>query len=360
MKLFAKVMPHQSRQSGQSGQVVPLMALIAIVIVGFVGLATDSAIAYGHQRGDHNVADAGALAGARDLSLTWNAISGTTRKNSTVTAIQSVVTQNGFPTNSASLDVQPTLFDGTLLADNPANWLLAQGVQVKVSGTFDTAFFRALGVNQATAAATAKAIYGYPTGVFNVVPIQIASDAPQVGVTGVTDCMSPANEPGTCSTNFTPFQPTPMCPTATLDPNYDPCFAQVVASGLTAAITLKQKYPSRLWNGSLKIVPPRAAWQLLDDRYKAAPTETWDKHATNSPRVFFATVGTSDSGNGTIEVDVFQCVFLGNAEPTSGNFTVTYLDSCVTTAPPGTGLSKDPPGTGSGNLRSAVVIKLID
>jgi hypothetical protein len=318
------------------------------------GLTVDASLGYGHERDHHNVADSAALAAARSLSQTWNASSGAGRQGPAVTAANAVAALNGFA--SSTLNVQPIDFNGA-----STTWLAAQGVQVTVTQSYRRFVGQAVGLGNNTVADSAQAIYGYPLGVSNVVPIQIASDAPQVGVTGAVDCMSPASG-GSCSTNFTPFEPAPPCPTSSSDPNFDPCFLRAVQRGMSSSnpVKLNASYPSRNWSGTLSMPDgsTKAVWQLLQDRINTDPTATSSKHSSDSPRVFFATVGPSSSGNPTIAIANFQCLFLNSV--TADTITVTYLDSCVTTVAPGTGLSATPPtGAVGNNARSSLVIRLI-
>jgi len=356
----------------QTGQMLPLVALMFLLVVAFAGLAVDGAIAYGYQRQHHNVADAAAIAGARSLSQTYAQSTDAGRRGPAIAAMTAVAQQN-----KITLDVNavfPTDFFGNRITD----YGLAQGVEVTVSQAYPTVLMRALGQTTVKVTVTAKAVYGYPTGVANVLPIQIAADASHLGQVGETDCMAPPTGGGlgVCSTNFTPFQPpNPPCTQTKTAPDYDPCFARVITAGLPAgnSIKLGQSYPSRLsptgWGDTMST--GRKPYDYLLDRYNQAPLETWDNHATDSPRVFFVMIGNSSSGGPTIDVSNFQCVFLGKNSirsyttswpdaPQGGSFTVTYLDACITVAVPGDVLQKDPPGTGAGNNRSSVVIHLID
>jgi hypothetical protein len=342
------------------------------VIVGFVGLTVDGPMGYGYQRQHHNVADAAAMAGARSLSKTYAEATDPGRRGPAIAAMTAVAAHNGVALDANA--VYPTDFMGNRVSD----FALAQGVEVTITNAYPTVFMRALGQPTVTVTTVATAIYGYPTGVSNVLPIQIASDAPHLGKVGETDCMAPPSGGGVggCSTNFTPFQPPkPPCTQVRIDADYDPCFARAVKSGLPAGTQIKlgASYLSRLsptgWGDNLSTgLKP---YDYLLQRYNQAPAETWDNHAPDSPRVFFATTGSSQSGDPVVNVSNFQCVFLGKNSnksyasgwpdaPQGGSFTVTYLDACSTAIVPGDTLQKGPSGTGPGNNRSSVVIHLIN
>lgn len=351
----------------RSGQVLPLLAIMLVAVFGVVGLAVDAGLGFAHEREHHNAADAAALAGAWSLSQTWN-LSGSQRQASATQAATAVAAQNNFP--ASSLAIQPVDFSGA-----PSTWQAAQGVQVTVRRSYGTALVGVLGLGRTTVADRATAVYGYPTAVSNIVPIQIANDAGNVGKPGATDCMQipgGGGAPG-CDTNFTPFEPVPPCPANPQDPRYDPCFVATLQGGLpsTSPITLISGnrpcqtmadlgpgcYPSRGWDTD---VGGRLTYQWLADRIARAPAETAARHAPDSPRVFFATVGAATSGNPVIPVSSFQCLFLDAVTPAS--MTVTYLDACATTPSPGPGgISKDPPTGigGSVNPRNLVVTRLI-
>jgi hypothetical protein len=49
---------------GEHGQVIPIVALLALVITGFAAISLDTGMAYAQSRGDNDISDAAALAGA--------------------------------------------------------------------------------------------------------------------------------------------------------------------------------------------------------------------------------------------------------------------------------------------------------
>jgi hypothetical protein len=55
------------KRNGQGGQALVQVALMMVVLLGFVALAVDVGFTYGERRRMQNAADAGALAGAREL-----------------------------------------------------------------------------------------------------------------------------------------------------------------------------------------------------------------------------------------------------------------------------------------------------
>jgi hypothetical protein len=332
------------------------------VVIGFAGLAVDSSMSYGHQRDQHNGADAAALAAVTSLSKTWALTNALTRHDAALKAAQDVAVVNGFVAGDIA-QFDPTDFNGNVIV----SWILAQGVHVRISRGYQTTLLRTIGTKQLTVVADATAIYGYPFGVNNVVPIQIASDA-ILGPPGTQFCVSP----GGCPTNMTVFQPpNPPCTQVPSDPNFDPCFLNVVQNGLATTQSIKIGpatmtatcllsdpgcYLSRSWSANTSVPPYLAPWQALHNRMDLAPSETYATRASGSPRVFFATIGPPDTGGAHIPVSGFQCVWLKDATATSLQLVVA--DNCITTVSAGEAISKDPPGNGNDN-RSAVVIRLI-
>jgi hypothetical protein len=133
----------------QPAQVLVLFALASIPLMGFTGLAVDGGNILAQRRIVQNGADAGALAGVRDL------IRSTPSPDALNTArtYASTNAAAGFQAKDATVTIDPVFIDnsGTPGVD-PS---LATGVKVTVTKTFATYFIGVLGISTRTVSAVA-------------------------------------------------------------------------------------------------------------------------------------------------------------------------------------------------------------
>jgi len=87
----------------ETGQALVQVAIMLVVLLGFVALAIDVGMIYAERRHMQNAADAGALAGARELCISGNKTQAEAR------AQEYTVTQNG--ATSADIDVRGNVVD---------------------------------------------------------------------------------------------------------------------------------------------------------------------------------------------------------------------------------------------------------
>jgi hypothetical protein len=138
---------------------IPLVALMSVAVIGMVGLGLDAAGAYGHERDDHNAADAAALLGAKTLlafpswSTNWE-----TRKDETVKAVQDVASRNGVTINPD--DVAPVDYKG-----NTVGWDTAYGVRVTAHTEHKTHLLGAVGLPSVKVTVNATAATFFPSTV---------------------------------------------------------------------------------------------------------------------------------------------------------------------------------------------------
>lgn len=148
------------------GQVLVMMGLFLVSLMGMLGLATDVGFAMAAQRAVQGAADAGALAGAREIARYTTAAP--TKSGPAVTA---VVTANAFA------GITPTVYQCEYIGDNwgvvgqctsnvPSN---ASGSRVRTRATFDTYFIQVVpgAPDEVTVKGYAKARVqkaGYSTG----------------------------------------------------------------------------------------------------------------------------------------------------------------------------------------------------
>jgi len=153
------------------GQVLVIFALASLVLLGALGLAIDGGYDYIQRRGMQNAADAAALAGTRAISqnqtdsqvtqvvLDTAAHNGVTDPTK-VTCTFITNTYNAV-TNTVGTTL-PCSKAGVAMSTFTANYT---GVLVGTTEQHQTFFFRALGITQSGAAATAAARVERPVGV---------------------------------------------------------------------------------------------------------------------------------------------------------------------------------------------------
>jgi len=135
-----------SRLQGSSqGQSLVIVALLLVVLIGMLALTLDGGYAYLQRRAAQTAADAGSLAGARELCRTGDANLAVTR------ALEYAIDHNG------ALEATATVDEGT--------------VTVEAYITFSTFFGRVFSRPEITAAAIAAAQCLPAGGAVNVLPI---------------------------------------------------------------------------------------------------------------------------------------------------------------------------------------------
>jgi len=367
---------------------MPLFALLAVVVVGVVGLAVDAAGAYGHERDDHNLADAAALAAATYLSKNTSQ-SASPRQTGATNAAKTVLAQNGAAGAAANLTLVPVDITG-----NPTpggSWAngTAWGVKATITSTHGTFLIRAVGLGSTGATETATAVYGYPSTVGGVAPFALNIDAAQhpVGTTicmavaaggSNSDCPSLSSPPpgalkhvtsisiGNNSGTVTPEEcesPQDTSSTDSEDPStdgvytnswpsanaLDSCFVNAAANGMVVPVTLGNSMTA----GSISSFSANVQ-NAFNSRVNQRPNEAWDDaKLVGSPRVLTVIVLNGDIGNSTVTPYAFQQVFLQWAA--TNTLTMTLIDVPVA-AVPGQGLSTTCPS----GLVCSTAIKLIN
>ena len=64
---------------GEHGQVIPIVALLVVIITGFAAISLDAGMDYAQSRGDDDISDAAALAGAYGVTDSQPGSAGTSR-----------------------------------------------------------------------------------------------------------------------------------------------------------------------------------------------------------------------------------------------------------------------------------------
>jgi Flp pilus assembly protein TadG len=321
-----------------------MFALLSTAFLGAVGLTVDIAISYGHERDDHNLADAASLAAASYLSKNVSQ-SPSQRQAGAASAASAVLARNSSAA-AASTTLVPVDING-----NPTtggSWgSAAFGVAATVQTTHNTFFMRVVGHNTVRVNQNATAIFGYPSSIYGVVPIDINLDASTAG-TGATICMAVAGGSGGagCSVNAGTFQP-PECAGSS---NPDACFAAAMANGLTAPVTLNKTLNA----GSVNSISPATA-AAIQARIAARPNETPSNFTVGSPRVVGVIVLSGSIGDPTVTPIAFQIVFLQSVQAAPASTLTVTLVRAATSAAPGQPLLGAPPS----GVDSAITLKLI-
>jgi hypothetical protein len=324
--------------------VLAVVALLSTALLGVVGLAVDGALSYGHERDDHNLADAASLAGASYLSKNVSQLP-SLRQAGATSAATTVLARNP-SADAAIVTLVPVDINGNATAGG--SWASdAFGVAATVQTTHNTFFMRAVGQPTVSVTQKATAIFGYPSSIYGVVPIDINLDASLVGV-GATICMAVAGGSGApgCSVNAGTFQP-PEC-AGSIDP--DGCFAKAVANGLTAPVTLNRPLNA----GSVSTISPATA-AAIQARIAARPLETATTFTIGSPRVVAVIVLNGGIGGATVTPIAFQMVFLKSVQAAPQSTLTVTLVRAATIAAPGQPLLATPPS----GVDSAITLKLI-
>jgi Flp pilus assembly protein TadG len=328
----------------QRGQVLAMFALLSTAFLGVVGLAVDGALSYGHERDAHNLADAASLAAASYLSK--NVSQSPSQRQAGATSAATTVLARNSSANAANLTLVPVDISGN---PTPAgSWGSdAFGVTATVRTSHGTFFMRVVGQATTTTSQNATAIYGYPSSIYGVVPIDINLDASQSPV-GTTMCMAVAGGSGApgCSVNAGTFQP-PEC-AGSLDP--DGCFATAVANGLTAPVSLNRPLNA----GSVTAISAAAA-AAIQARIAARPNETASNFTVGSPRVVAVIVLNGGIGGATVTPIAFQMVFLQSVQAAPQSTLTVTLVRAATVAAPGQPLQATAPS----GVDSAITLKLI-
>lgn len=201
----------------ENGQTLVQVTLMLVVLLGFVALAIDVGLIYAERRHMQNAADAGALAGARELCLTGNP---TTAEN---IARAYATTQNG----AAAVDVT---IDGNI-------------VNVVAHISADTFLAGVIGVNSVAVEADAAAACGAANSACGLWPVAFSLTAWRKfydsGAPGgcraqeiivwndenqdLPDCSNqwPATEPCVCIDRFTNLPTQDLCGCYDCDTNND-------------------------------------------------------------------------------------------------------------------------------------------
>ncbi len=179
------------RSNESSGQSIVLIALMLVVLLGMAGLVFDGGTAYAERRRMQNGADAGALAGAQQLTKT-----GTTNHH-VYSAINLMVNGNGSPRyggQTIGFSANYISQGGSLGAaiQDVGNFVpsTAIGVQVVANTTFTTFFMGVLGNPTGAASAVGTATFGRISGASNgMLPFgpQCLVSNPQT----LADCFTP-------------------------------------------------------------------------------------------------------------------------------------------------------------------------
>lgn len=339
---IAQRAPRAARRRRQRGQILPLLALAAVAVVGASGVAVDGALAYGHTRDDQNLADGAALAATTYLSR-HTTDTPSSRAAGAQAAATAVLNRNGTTATLSSLT--PVDINGNPTSGKSWAQGTAWGTAAVIQSAHQTSLIRAVGAKSVSTGRSATAVYGYPSSVIGVIPVDINLDATTGGV-GTTVCMSVAGGGGGggCSVNAGTFTP-PGCGSSD-----DACFAAAVRNGIGSPITLNTTYAA----GSISSISAATA-AAIQSRINADPSATATTYAAGSPRVVVLAVLNGDIGNPTVKPIAFETVFLQSVQPTPTNTLTVTLIRAPVTAGPGQSLGTSPPS----GVDSTLNVKLI-
>src|SRR5512139_3073147 len=128
----------------EQGQSLVFFVVIAFAVLAFMAVIFDGGNAYAMRRAAQNAADAGALAGARTLCLSFDPLTGTVNTAAAISVAESYAENN----NRAAL---PNVVSQNATATVPAGSL--NYVDVAVTINYGTFFARILGMDQMDAVA---------------------------------------------------------------------------------------------------------------------------------------------------------------------------------------------------------------
>jgi Flp pilus assembly protein TadG len=141
----ARATPRATRRlvRARRGAVLPLVAVLLVGLVGCVALGIDIGRLYLVGTELQTAADAGALAAARALQLSFNASSGGAEGEADEAARRNRA--NGAAVSIASNDVRPMLYDPATGGVTASTWAAANAVEVTARRTGTYVFGKALG-----------------------------------------------------------------------------------------------------------------------------------------------------------------------------------------------------------------------
>ncbi|UNC93455.1 pilus assembly protein TadG-related protein [Candidatus Contubernalis alkaliaceticus] len=157
----------------EKGTALVLFALAIFVLFGFAALVIDVGDMYVERRNMVTAADAAALAGVKELALTQNP-----------EQAKIVAKEYGENKNGADIcEVEIVTIDGEM------------AVQVKASVNKEQYFAKLIGFSDVMVSASASAIWGYPTGFNNLLPIYYEDEGLELPV-GEQVLLAPKLGPG--------------------------------------------------------------------------------------------------------------------------------------------------------------------
>ena len=284
------------RARSHRGQMLIIVAAAMVALIGILGLAIDLGYTFAQKRTVQNAADAGALAGAQELT-TWSS----TNNISVVSTVDAIVAMNALGPITPSVvscqyvddNLQPV---GDCSTTVPST---ASGVQVSASETHNTFFMRAIPGAPQTATTSA-------TSTARVYKVQNApGDAPFIVCGGATGAAA---------------APSPNAPVYALGSG---AFAAGQSSaGSIMALTAFHQGPSQgssttgdpggatggVWNASASAYPQAIGPDLAK---QSTPTPTPDPGATSTPTATPTSSSTSLllTGTSTINPDAVGLTF---------------------------------------------------
>lgn len=152
------------KHSSESGQTLVIVTIGLLAFLAFMALAIDGGYTWSQRRKAQSAADAGALAGTRELCISGNATAAQTAAN------DYAITRNGATTTSVNVSVASAT------------------VEVTANITFKTFFAHLLGRPEITAQAVAKAGCFLPGTAEGVLPIGWSCRPPLPGLSNSPDC----------------------------------------------------------------------------------------------------------------------------------------------------------------------------
>lgn len=151
----------QTRRSSERGENIVQIALAMLALLAFLALVIDGGFAYAQRRRMQNAADAGAMAGARELALEgsdseiYARIDEYTRVRNGATSFEATYVPGGEPIGA-----------GTVPTDTI-------GVRVEAIATFPTFFASVIGIGEFTVRAQAATHYGPLGAGGNLLPMSL-------------------------------------------------------------------------------------------------------------------------------------------------------------------------------------------
>ena len=294
------------KSAGETGQSMVLIALLMVGLIAMLGLVIDGGNAYVQRRRMQNAADAAALAGTRTLGMRSD--KSAQMECAIRQSIETYTQLNGTPgpspdptCRSLNPTVQAYFIDktgapvGVEIGRNGGVPSPAVGVSVRTQISFPTFFLGVVNESLGSAAAGAAAMEGPAGSVVGLVPWALNWDAASAPLGERVSLGSSAGSGGTY--NYESIN---------TDQEGLGNFHDAMCAGIRQGVAISpRRYHAVL---SPKFTPDER--DCLQQRLYARPGETWDRFASDSPRVMLLPVLDGTAGEKYVNVKAFRAFFL--------------------------------------------------